>query len=106
MTDETHARAGGLCSATQLATILSVTPKTILNWADAGDIPVAIRTARTVRFNADDVMQVLAEATGRAQMERYTRRGRTSQPDDSAGTAHGGAGLISNSYFSSHIHDN
>lgn len=75
MYDLTHPDSeSGLVSASDVAAILSVQPKTIHNWADAGLIPVALRMGHTIRFRLDDVMQALNEATREAQLSRMNRQ--------------------------------
>jgi hypothetical protein len=73
VTRNTETQKGGLHTAAELAKILSVTSKTIHNWADEGIIPVAVRSLKTVRFNLDDVMQALNEVTGRTQRAKQSR---------------------------------
>lgn len=57
----------GLYTAREIAELLSVEPKTIHNWADAGKIPVAIRTGKTIRFDLDLVTLALANVTTETQ---------------------------------------
>jgi len=45
----------GLHTAEEIAEVLKVDPKTVLNWAKAGIIPEAFRVGRTVRFSLEAV---------------------------------------------------
>ena len=44
-----------LYTAEEIAEVLKVDPKTVLNWAKAGIIPEAFRVGRTVRFSLEAV---------------------------------------------------
>jgi excisionase family DNA binding protein len=44
-----------LHTAEEIAEVLKVDPKTVLNWAKAGVIPEAFRVGRTVRFSLEAV---------------------------------------------------
>ncbi|MEI7912941.1 MAG: helix-turn-helix domain-containing protein [Verrucomicrobiota bacterium] len=44
-----------LHTAEEIAEVLKVDPKTVLNWAKAGIIPEAFRVGRTVRFSLEAV---------------------------------------------------
>ena len=55
---------GCLVDVNGLATVLGVKPNTIYYWASRGEIPVAIRTGRVLRF---DPAEVKAELARRAQ---------------------------------------
>ena len=62
-----------LYTAQEIAEMLLVTPKSLLNWADLGKIPVALRTGKTVRFNLTHVMEALANETAEAQKVKRER---------------------------------
>lgn len=64
----------GLLKASDIARILAVNPKTILNWSEAGKIPVALRAGRTVRFNICAVKQALDAATTAAQQRKLEQK--------------------------------
>jgi excisionase family DNA binding protein len=49
----------GLHTAEEIAEVLKVDPKTVLNWAKDGIIPEAFRVGRTVRFSLDAVKEAL-----------------------------------------------
>ena len=49
----------GLHTAEEIAEVLKVDPKTVLNWARDGIIPEAFRVGRTVRFSLDAVNAAL-----------------------------------------------
>jgi excisionase family DNA binding protein len=67
-------RRRGLYTAAEIAEMLSVEPRTIHCWAEAGKIPVALRASRTVRFDLDDVKAALAKETAEAQRIKLERR--------------------------------
>ena len=48
-----------LHTAEEIAAVLKVDPKTVLNWAKSGIIPEAFRVGRTVRFSLDAVKDSL-----------------------------------------------
>lgn len=53
---------GQLHTATEVADILKVHPKTVYAWAARGEIPVVrLGLGRTVRFRAEDVEQLVAD---------------------------------------------
>ncbi len=64
----------GLYTAAEIAELFSVETRTIHCWAEAGKIPVALRTSRTVRFELDDVKAALAKQTEEAQRKMLERR--------------------------------
>lgn len=43
-----------------LASALSTTPQTVLNWFHSGVIPAKIAAGRIIRFNRSDVLEALA----------------------------------------------
>ena len=49
----------GLYTTEEIAEVLKVDPKTVLNWAKEGIIPEAFRVGRTVRFSLDAVKEAL-----------------------------------------------
>ena len=64
MSDTPSSVTGGdvppdLHTAEEIAAVLKVDPKTVLNWAKAGIIPEAFRVGRTVRFSLDAVKAAL-----------------------------------------------
>ncbi len=50
----------GFQTAAEIAEFLSVTPRTVYQWAEEGRIPTAFRNGRTVRFSLDAVMASLS----------------------------------------------
>jgi excisionase family DNA binding protein len=64
---KTQHPSSGLHTAAEIAQLISVDTKTIHNWADAGMIPVALRTGKTIRFDLELVKKALAENTAEAQ---------------------------------------
>jgi len=53
-------------TARELAGRYGLTPRTVLKWASAGLIPVAVKVGSVVRFDPDAVADALAELTERA----------------------------------------
>lgn len=50
-----------LVDAARLAALLGVSHRTVLCWAGRGEIPVAIRKRRVIRFDAEEVEDALRE---------------------------------------------
>ncbi|MCH7225005.1 helix-turn-helix domain-containing protein [Haloferula sp. A504] len=48
-----------LVDAARMAAILSVSPRTVLYWAERDEIPVAIRKGRVIRFDPEEVFEAL-----------------------------------------------
>lgn len=53
--DEKDIACGKLVKASRVAEEFGVTPRTVLNWYDAGHIPAVFRAGRTVRFDLEAV---------------------------------------------------
>ncbi len=64
----------GLLKASDIARILTVTPRTVLNWCERGLIPVALRAGRTVRFDICAVREALGAATTDEQQQKLEGR--------------------------------
>jgi len=53
-----------LVDAASLAALLGVSHRTVLYWAERGEIPIAIRKRRVIRFDPDEVAEALRDAAG------------------------------------------
>ena len=65
-----------LLKAQDLATIINVSSRTILNWYYGGIIPARLHVGKVIRFELDPVMAALENVTEVPRADEFFRRRR------------------------------